>query len=126
MLRPNQQVNPIAATPSHNFPELSGRSGKCHNGYKAPLPDPLYVYCAKIFSHCDRVRAHSKPSIHNFPFFEEGLQLRPVPQTARLTFAYADYQDRCRALTYRCDSLARLEALERRKPQQIWTGRFAT
>jgi hypothetical protein len=40
--------------------------------------------------------------------------------------AYADYQDRCRALTYRCDSLARLVALERRKPQQIWTGRSAT
>jgi hypothetical protein len=30
---------------------------------KAPLPDPLYVHCTRIFSHCHRIRADSKPSI---------------------------------------------------------------
>ena len=40
--------------------------GTATTAKKAPLPDPLYVYCTKIFSHCDRVRGRHRPSIPHF------------------------------------------------------------
>jgi hypothetical protein len=34
--------------------------GTATTAKNAPLPDPLYVYCTTIFSHCDQVQRSSQ------------------------------------------------------------------
>ena len=45
--------------------------GTATRAKKAPLPDPLYVYCTKIFSHCDRFRGRHRPSIPHFAVIDK-------------------------------------------------------
>jgi len=37
--------------------------GSATRAKKAPLPNPLYVYCTRTFSHRDRLRGRHRPSI---------------------------------------------------------------
>jgi hypothetical protein len=84
--------------------------GTATKAKKAPLPDPLYVYCTKILSCSYRPRAHHEPSIPHFAAMakeELGLRLASAwPAAYVLTLPIHgsdDYRESiCRNCRRRC------------------------